>query len=78
VKQIPQGTTGRHQLGQQQFDRVRSPLTSRPKDQRAPPLHEGFPVALGGIFDLLWLCAAKPGGNGFGTPTRSRCIGWKG
>jgi hypothetical protein len=56
---------------------VRWPLTSRPKCQLAQPLRELFPVALGGIFDLLQLFGTKPGGNGFGTQTRSRCIGWR-
>jgi hypothetical protein len=55
----------------------RWPLTSRPKGQLAQPLREGFPVALGGIFDLLQLLGTKPGGNGFGTQTRSRSIGWR-
>jgi hypothetical protein len=52
LEQIQQGVTGRHQLGQQQLDRVPWPLTSRPKGQLAQPLCEGFPVALGGGFDL--------------------------
>jgi hypothetical protein len=47
--------SGRHQLGQQQLDRVRWPL--------AQPLRDGFPVALGGGFDLLPLLGTKPGGN---------------
>ena len=77
MEQIQKGITGRHQLGQQQLNRVRWPLTSRPKGQLAQPLREGFSVALGGIFDLLQLFGTKPGGNGFGTQTRSRCIGWR-
>jgi len=52
-------------------------LASRPKGQLAQLLREGFPVALGGGFDLLQLFGTKPGGNDFGTQTRSRCIGWR-
>ena len=46
-----------------------------PKGHLAQPLREGFPIALGGIFDLLQLFGTKSGGDGFGTQTRSRCIG---
>jgi hypothetical protein len=45
--------------------------------QVAQPLREGFPVALGGGFDLLQLFGTKPGGDDFGTETRSRSIGWR-
>jgi hypothetical protein len=55
VEQTHEGITSRHQLGQQQLDRVRWPLTSRPKGQLTQPLGEGFTVALGGSFDLQQL-----------------------